>query len=555
MKTKRTIALPFALLLATGTGAQEHQHQMPGMQMPAQQQQHPMLGTQIPQQKEPRKQNQQAPQPGPSGAPGMQTPQGALPTIEQQQQANPQPEMKMEHMQMRSPETTPSHVSDLQEPENPEQKTGANLPVTDLLESARKSPTKKIDEFEQLALKSNPTLAQAQAIAGQSSGLARQAGLWPNPSIGYQGEEIRGGSFRGGEQGGFVQQNIVLGRKLGLRRNVFEQQHKADEIGIEEQKLDILGAVRVQFYEALAAQKTVEVRSQLLQLAMDAAATVHQLANVGQADAPDVLQTEVEAEQAKIDLARAQRKYIQAFSTLAAVSSQPGLTLTLLNGDLEHPPEIDIEHWVEAAVHQSPSVKRAEQEVRRAEAALARDKREAVPDLTLRAGVEQNREIDSSSMRPVGAQGFATASIQIPVFNHNQGNVQASKYELERSQREIERVKLRLAQSAQPLLQQYPTDKLQAERYRTQLIPRAQRAYELYLQKYRNMAAAYPEVIISQRTFFQLQENYAQTLGELWTSAVQLQNYLFADGLSAPRPSGSTSTQSNLATSGSGGTE
>ena len=158
-------------------------------------------------------------------------------------------------------------------------------------------------------------------------------------------------------------------------------------------------------------------------------------------------------------------------------------------------------------------------------------------------------------MRPVGAQGFATASIQIPVFNHNQGNVQASKYELERSQREIERVKLRLAQSAQPLLQQYATDKLQAERYRTQLIPRAQRAYELYLQKYRNMAAAYPEVIISQRTFFQLQENYAQTLGELWTSAVQLQNYLFADGLSAPRPSGSTSTQSNLATSGSGGTE
>src|SRR5207248_11258870 len=97
MKTKRTIALPFALLLATGTGAQEHQHQMPGMQMPAQQQQHPMPGMQIPQQKEPRKQNQQAPQPGPSGAPGMQTPQGALPTIEQRQQANPQPEMKMEH--------------------------------------------------------------------------------------------------------------------------------------------------------------------------------------------------------------------------------------------------------------------------------------------------------------------------------------------------------------------------------------------------------------------------------------------------------------------------
>jgi cobalt-zinc-cadmium efflux system outer membrane protein len=51
------------------------------------------------------------------------------------------------------------------------------------------------------------------------------------------------------------------------------------------------------------------------------------------------------------------------------------------------------------------------------------------------------------------------------------------------------------------------------------MIPRAQRAYELYLQKYRSMAATCPEVIISQRTFFQLQQSYARVLGELWTTA------------------------------------
>src|SRR5690348_3243112 len=98
MKTVKAAAMSFALLLATGASAQEHQNQMPGMQMPTQQQ-HPMRGMQMPKQKEPHKQNQQASQPGTSGAPGMQTPQGALPTIEQQQQANPQPEMKMEHME------------------------------------------------------------------------------------------------------------------------------------------------------------------------------------------------------------------------------------------------------------------------------------------------------------------------------------------------------------------------------------------------------------------------------------------------------------------------
>lgn len=540
MRTKKAIALPFALLLATVAAAQEHQHSLPSMQMPSQTQR--------------QKPSQPPPQAGPPGAPGMQTQQGSLPTIEQQQKARPQHEMGMEHMEMRSLETTPSHVSDLQEPENPERKTGSNLPVPDLLEGARKSQPKNIAEFEQLALKNNPTLKQARAISAESSALARQAGLWPNPSIGYEGAEIRGGSFHGGEQGGFVQETIVLGGKLRLRRQVFEQQHKADELGIEEQKLDVLGAVHVRFYDALAAQKIAEIRAQLLQLAMDAAATVHQLANVGQADAPDVLQTEVEAEQAKLDFARSQRRYIQAFNILAAASGHSALPLTLLEGDLEHPPEINVESWLQGAIQNSPTVKRAEQEIRRAQAELARTRRESVPDLTLRAGEEQNREIDSSSMRAVGAQSFATASIQLPIFNRNQGNIQAAKAEVERSQQEVERMKLSIAQNAQPLLQQYASDKLQAERYRTQMIPRAERAYQLYLQKYQNMAAAYPEVIISQRTFFQLQESYVQTLGELWTTAVQLQSYLHANGLRAPIE-GSGAIPSNLPSVASGATE
>lgn len=542
MKIKTAISLSFALLLATAASAQEHQHSMPGMQMPAQ--------------KKPQQPERKLTQPGPIGGPGMQTPRGSLPTIEQQQQAQPEHEMQMENMEMRSPQTTPSHIRDLQEPENPDRKIGDNSPIPDLLEGARKGEMLKIEVFEQFAIKNNPTMKQAQAIAGQSSALARQAGLWPNPTIGYQGEEIRGGSSRGGQQGGFVQQTIVLGRKLRQRQNVFEQQHLSDALGIEEQKLNILGAVRVQFFEALAAQKTVEVRSRTLQLAIDAAATAHQLSNVGQADAPDILQTEVEAEQAKLDFTRAQREYIQAFNTLAALSGQPALKLALLQGDLEQIPEIDVEHWVEKATQESPSVKRAVQEAKRAEAALTRDKHEAIPDLSLTAGLQQNREINPESMRPIGAQAFAAASIQIPLFNRNQGNVEASRLEFERAKQEIDRIKLGLTLGAQPLLRRYAMEKLEVERYKTQLIPRAQRAYELYLQKYRNMAAAYPQVIISQRTYFQLQENYVRALGELWNSAVQLQNYLFADGLSAPQPSGAgRSTEVNLPTTGSGGTQ
>ena len=66
------------------------------------------------------------------------------------------------------------------------------------------------------------------------------------------------------------------------------------------------------------------------------------------------------------------------------------------------------------------------------------------------------------------------------------------------------------------------------------------------------MAAAYPEVIISQRMLFQLQERYVQTMAELWTTAVQLQNYLLVDGLSAPPTPPGINRQINLPTGGSG---
>jgi outer membrane protein, heavy metal efflux system len=533
---KREIYLAsLVLLLTSGTLAYDgQQDKMPGMQMPQ-----PSTG----------KSGQAA------SSPDKQTTQGAQPAIEQQQQTMPEQQHGMEHMQMQSPGKTASHVEGLQEPENLDHQVGSDLPVPDLLVRAKAAPAMKLEDLEILALKNNPTLRQAQAVARTSAGLARQAGLWPNPVVGYLGEQIRGGSFHGGEQGGFVQQNIVLGGKLHLRQQVYEQQRKVDEIGVEEQKLNVEGAVRVQFYTALAQLRMVEIRRQLLQVAMDAAATAHQLANVGQADAPDILQSEIEAEQAKLRFATSQRQYIQAFGQLATVVGNPELPLALLEGDLEKTPEIDTDRLLQSLVEQSPSVKRAQQEVSRAEAILKRNKREAVPDLSLRAGEQQNFEELPGISKSVGMQSFATATIQVPLFNRNQGNVDAAKSALERDQQEVGRIKLTLLQSALPLLQQYLSSKLEAERYRTQMIPRAQRAYQLYLQKYNNMAAAYPEVIISQRTLFQLQESYVQALGELWTSAVQLQNYLLVDGLSAPNASGSRSLEINLPTSGSGATE
>jgi outer membrane protein TolC len=58
----------------------------------------------------------------------------------------------------------------------------------------------RLEQLEQMALANNPTVAQAQANLRVAAGLTRQAGLYPNPTVGYYGDEIRGGYTGGGKQ-------------------------------------------------------------------------------------------------------------------------------------------------------------------------------------------------------------------------------------------------------------------------------------------------------------------------------------------------------------------
>jgi cobalt-zinc-cadmium efflux system outer membrane protein len=409
-------------------------------------------------------------------------------------------------------------------------------PPPELLQGIASRPPLKLQDFLTMADRNNPTLQQAAAMVRRSQAEAAQAALYPNPSVGYEGDQIRGGSYGGGEQGGFVSQTIVLGGKLGLRRDVYQQQKQSDEIAAEAQLKRVHSEVTQLFYHALSAQQTMLVRSRLLALAGDAAQTARQLANVGQADSPDVLQAEVEQEQAAIDYTLSQRQFIERFKSLAAVAGTPATEITRLDAALDAPPEVDEARIVDTIMQQGPTVKEAQQQVAVAQARLKAAKREVVPDLQLRAGEQQNLEaLPEAPGRKTGAQSFASVGIELPLWNRNQGNQQAAAAELEEARQEITRSQLSLRRDAEGVLENYLSAKLEAERYRTALLPRARRAYELYLAKYQNMAQAYPQVIVSQRTLFELEVHYLDALDRMWQNAIALQNDTLQGGLEKPR--------------------
>jgi outer membrane protein, heavy metal efflux system len=423
-----------------------------------------------------------------------------------------------------------------------QQMPGMNTPPSQLQRPAMKSesepqsngPVLSLEDLEQMGLANNPTLRQADAEVRATEARQRQAGLYPNPTVGYQGEQIRGGCFRGGEQGAFVQQDIVLGGKLGAAKNVVEQERKQAEAEREEQKLRTLNGIRLAYYQALAAQETVALRARLLKLAQDALQTSRQLFNVGQADQPDLLQAAVEADQADLVLTAAQENQQRVWKSLAAVVGKPDLPVSPLSGNLEDVPDVNPDEWLQKLLTESPAIKIARLGVARAQAQLARARKEPIPDLLLRGGIEQNRELIEPSGQPVGLQGFAEIGVQLPLFNRNQGNIQAAKAEIERAQLEADRVQLLLRERLSSPIQNYLTAKAAVDRYRNRMIPNAENAYKLYLEKYGNMTAAYPQVLIAQRTLFQLKTDYVAALESAWLNAISLKGFMLTDGLEAP---------------------
>src|SRR5437667_6691105 len=104
-----------------------------------------------------------------------------------------------------------------------------------------------LTSLQRSAAQSNPTLRQAEAEIRAAKARQQQSGLYPNPAVGYTGDEIRGGSVGGGKQGFFVQQTVVTGGKLTLAREVFAKETKLAEIEAEEQRIRVETAVKMAF--------------------------------------------------------------------------------------------------------------------------------------------------------------------------------------------------------------------------------------------------------------------------------------------------------------------
>jgi cobalt-zinc-cadmium efflux system outer membrane protein len=384
--------------------------------------------------------------------------------------------------------------------------------------------------LEQIALERNPTLVQAGAQISISRSKALQAGLYPNPTVGYAGELIGVNDTAGEFQGGFVQQTIITAGKLRLSRAKYCQEAREAEILVLGQQLRVLNGVRTQFYRLLALQRMIDLRSELLKNSEENLLTTREMFNTGLANEPEVLLAENEVNRAKIDLATQKNMYTASWQHLVALLGTPDLAPSPLQGQLEPEGEpLDWETSLGQLLADSPELEAARAHIVHDQIAIQRERVEPIPNVTIGAGVGHNFE------NP-GTNANVQATIEVPLFDRNQGTLRQAQGELLRSQAAVQRIELSLRQQLAEIFNQYRTALMSVELYRDANVPNVKKAYEVQLDMYNKRRVAWPDVVALQRNLFQVQSEYTHSLLEVRQAEVAITGLLMVDGLTPPDP-------------------
>jgi cobalt-zinc-cadmium efflux system outer membrane protein len=391
-----------------------------------------------------------------------------------------------------------------------------------------------LEELERLALEKNPTVTQAEAIVRSVLGRRHQADRYPNPVVGYSADDVTARQPGRSKHFLWAQQSfITAGKRRHVRAAITQEQvHAEAEQAMQRQR--VLNAVRTLYWEALGATRLVEIRRDLAHVAREAVETSEELFNIGQADRSDVLEVQIEAERTDLELARAEHDLDRVWQELASMIGEPELPSTSLAGDLEADvPAIDEEATRRRILEESPELKIARARLEHARASLLRARADRIPNFFVRGSAGYNFDRYAPG-KYVGPEFGLEIGVPLPIFERNEGNIASAEAQQRLAAAEVRRTELALRGRVAQALRSYRDALRTVDRYRATVLAQAQESHQLYLDRFREMAAAYPQVLITQRTLGQVRAEYVRALVEARQYAVLLDGLLLTGGLDAP---------------------
>lgn len=262
-----------------------------------------------------------------------------------------------------------------------------------------------------------PLAMEAAALSDAAQAQAAQARALPNPSLGWEAENVLGdgrySGFGGAETTFTVSQPLELFGQRGAR--IAAARAEADATGLRSEQMRWQAASRLAlaYADAEAAGRRLQLAEEVLALTEQDADAVTRLVQEGREASLRGVQaaSEAQAALASVDAARAMR--VGAFARLAAFALLD--SISALGDSL-----LDREPRSVAPPSDAPlAVRLAEAEVNAANARVTVEQRRARPELSVSAGARRFRGADDDAFT-IGV------NVSVPLFDRNRGGIRAA---------------------------------------------------------------------------------------------------------------------------------
>lgn len=388
------------------------------------------------------------------------------------------------------------------------------------------TPQVSVDDLIEQAKRNSPLIAQAAADVEETRGRWLQAGLYPNPTFGYQADQIGSGSSAG-QQGAFFNQTIVTGGKLKLARSVAYYDYLNAQLRLRKTEIDLTRQVRADFYAAAVAAENVRFSRLISSFTQEVYRREVAMVRAGQAAPFEAAAMRAVVGQTRTNLFQARNRYVSAWKQLAATLNSPGigpLPLAIDVGEVNPRLHFDVVKDMLLARHTDLAV--ATNGVIQAEADLRRQQVEPIPNMQNNLYFQRDTQTQTYQ---VGYQmGF-----QIPVWNRNQGNIGAAIAALARSTRQVERVRNDLLRRLADAFERYESARQQIEQYREEILPDLARAFRGVNERYQTEPdkVNYNDIVNAQQNLANRLAEYLVLLQQQWQAAADLAGIVQVDQL------------------------
>jgi cobalt-zinc-cadmium efflux system outer membrane protein len=282
-------------------------------------------------------------------------------------------------------------------------------------------------------------------------------------------------------------------------------------------------AVRQGYFEVLALQRRVEILEELIRLSEETVRASKKLLDAQQIAKAELIQLEIEFERTRAERDAARSELPAAFRKLAAQVGVPRLPERTVLGSIEElPPEYDLTAVREQILAVHPEIRSAQVGIDKALLLLRRAEAEARPNVTVGANFVRQGQNDSNDFG-------VNVSLPLPLWNRNEGSIQAAQAQLGEAHRQVARVENELTERLANSFATYTAARQRAQRYRDAILPKARESHQLTLRAFQAGQFESLKVLQSQKAIAEANLEYNRASGDLWRSASEIAGLLLEE--------------------------